>query len=60
MLSKHMLISKRRWVHALSYEVILLVIIALALSYVFEMPMQVTGGLRHCNGGDFGAVEYAV
>ncbi len=24
---------------------ILLVIIALALSYVFEMPMQVTGGL---------------
>ena len=40
-----MLISKRRWVHALSYEVILLVIIALALSYVFEMPMQVTGGL---------------
>ena len=40
-----MLISKRRWIHALSYEVILLVIIALALSYVFEMPMQVTGGL---------------
>ena len=40
-----MLISKRRWVHALSYEVILLVIIALVLSYVFEMPMQVTGGL---------------
>ncbi len=40
-----MLISKRRWIHALSYEVILLVIIALVLSYVFEMPMQVTGGL---------------
>ena len=40
-----MLISKRRWIHALSYEVILLVIIALALSYVLEMPMQVTGGL---------------
>ena len=40
-----MLISKRRWVHALSYEVILLVIIALVLSYMFEMPMQVTGGL---------------
>ena len=40
-----MLISKRRWVHALSYEVILLVIIALGLSYMFEMPMQVTGGL---------------
>lgn len=40
-----MLISKRRWVHALSYEVILLIIIALVLSYMFEMPMQVTGGL---------------
>ena len=40
-----MLISKRRWIHALSYEVILLVIIALVLSYMFEMPMQVTGGL---------------
>ena len=40
-----MLISKRRWIHALSYEVILLVIIALGLSYMFEMPMQVTGGL---------------
>ena len=40
-----MLISKRRWIHALSYEVILLVIIALVLSFMFEMPMQVTGGL---------------
>ena len=40
-----MLISKRRWVHALSYEVILLVIIALVLSYMFEMPIQVTSGL---------------
>ena len=40
-----MLISKRRWIHALSYEVILLVIIAIALSLIFEMPMEVTGAL---------------
>ncbi|HHW53574.1 chlorhexidine efflux PACE transporter AceI [Acinetobacter towneri] len=40
-----MLFSKRRLLHALSYEVVLLIIIALALSFVFEMPMQVTGGL---------------
>ena len=40
-----MLISKRRIVHALSYEIILLVIIALALSFFFEMPLEVTGVL---------------
>lgn len=40
-----MLISKRRLIHALSYEVILLVIIAIALSLIFEMPMEVTGAL---------------
>lgn len=40
-----MLISKRRIIHALSYEVILLVIIAIALSYIFDMPMEVTGSL---------------
>ena len=40
-----MLISKRRLIHALSYEVILLVIIAIALSLIFEMPMEVTGVL---------------
>ncbi|MEJ2898473.1 chlorhexidine efflux PACE transporter AceI [Acinetobacter sp. NS-4] len=40
-----MLISKRRMIHALSYETILLVIIAIALSFIFEMPMQVTGTL---------------
>ncbi|NHB58593.1 chlorhexidine efflux PACE transporter AceI [Acinetobacter shaoyimingii] len=40
-----MLISKRRIIHALSYEIILLVIIAIALSYMFEMPMEVTGTL---------------
>ncbi|OTG78782.1 hypothetical protein B9T23_01545 [Acinetobacter terrae] len=38
-----MLISKRRIVHALSYEIILLVIIAIALSFIFDMPMEVTG-----------------
>ncbi len=40
-----MLISKRRIVHALSYEIILLVIIALALSFIFELPLEVTGVL---------------
>ena len=40
-----MLISKRRIVHALSYEIILLVIIAVALSFIFNVPMEVTGGL---------------
>ena len=40
-----MLISKRRLVHALSYEVILLVIIAIALSLIFNMPLEVTGAL---------------
>ena len=38
-----MLISKRRLVHAMSYEVILLVIIAIALSFIFSMPLEVTG-----------------
>ncbi|QXW27103.1 chlorhexidine efflux PACE transporter AceI [Acinetobacter johnsonii] len=40
-----MLISKRRIIHALSYEIILLVIIAIALSFIFEVPMEVTGTL---------------
>ena len=40
-----MLISSRRIVHALSYEIILLIIIAIALSYIFQMPMEVTGTL---------------
>jgi uncharacterized membrane protein len=40
-----MLISKRRIIHALSYEIILLVIIAIALSYIFNIPMEVTGTL---------------
>ncbi|NAR17757.1 chlorhexidine efflux PACE transporter AceI [Acinetobacter haemolyticus] len=38
-----MLISKRRLIHAIVYEVILLVIIAIALSFIFDMPMEVTG-----------------
>jgi uncharacterized membrane protein len=40
-----MMISKRRVIHALSYEIILLVIIAIALSFIFEVPMEVTGVL---------------
>lgn len=40
-----MLISKRRLIHAISYEVILLVIIAIALSFIFNMPLEVTGVL---------------
>ncbi|AOA59902.1 chlorhexidine efflux PACE transporter AceI [Acinetobacter larvae] len=40
-----MLISKRRIIHALSYEIILLVIIAIALSFIFRVPLDVTGGL---------------
>ncbi|WP_335956399.1 chlorhexidine efflux PACE transporter AceI [Acinetobacter bereziniae] len=40
-----MMISKRRIIHALSYEIILLVIIAIALSFIFEVPMGVTGVL---------------
>lgn len=40
-----MLISKRRIIHALSYEIILLVIIAIALSFIFHMPLEVTGVL---------------
>ena len=40
-----MFFSKRRIIHALSYEIILLIIIALALSFIFEVPMEVTGVL---------------
>ena len=40
-----MLISKRRIIHALSYEIILLVIIAIALSFIFHLPLEVTGAL---------------
>lgn len=40
-----MWLSKRRIIHAVSYEGILLVIIAIALSIIFDMPMEVTGGL---------------
>lgn len=38
-----MLISRRRIIHAISYEMILLVIIAIALSFIFSMPLEVTG-----------------
>lgn len=40
-----MLVSKRRIIHALTYEIILLVIIAIALSLIFKMPLEVTGAL---------------
>ncbi|MHA3048594.1 chlorhexidine efflux PACE transporter AceI [Acinetobacter sp. ANC 4641] len=40
-----MLMSKKRWIHALSYEGILLLIMTLALSYMFEMPVELTGSL---------------
>ena len=40
-----MFFSTRRIVHALSYEIILLIMIAIALSYIFHLPMQVTGTL---------------
>ena len=38
-----MLFSKRRMVHALSYEIILLIVIAVVLSYFFDLPLEVTG-----------------
>lgn len=40
-----MLLSKRRLIHALSYEIILLIIIVIALSFLFEVPMEVSGTL---------------
>lgn len=40
-----MLITKRRMIHALSYEIILLVIIAILLGKIFDAPMEVTGTL---------------
>lgn len=38
-----MLITKRRMIHALSYEIILLVIIAILLGKIFDAPIEVTG-----------------
>jgi len=40
-----MLMSKKRWIHALSYEGILLLIMTSVLSYMFEMPVELTGSL---------------
>ncbi|WP_445115600.1 chlorhexidine efflux PACE transporter AceI [Acinetobacter sp. WZC-1] len=40
-----MLISKRRIIHAFSYEIILLIIIAMALSFIFEVPLELSGTL---------------
>jgi len=44
-MSFKMLISKRRIIHALSYEAILLVMIAIFLSFIFAVPLEVTGTL---------------
>ncbi|AMW78679.1 hypothetical protein AMD27_07130 [Acinetobacter sp. TGL-Y2] len=38
-----MFLTKRRIIHALSYEIILLIVIALLLSYFFDLPLEVTG-----------------
>lgn len=38
-----MFFTKRRLIHATLYEVILLVVIAVILSYVMHMPLEVTG-----------------
>ncbi|WP_286832255.1 MULTISPECIES: chlorhexidine efflux PACE transporter AceI [Acinetobacter] len=40
-----MLISKRRLIHATLYEGILLVVIAILLSTLMNMPLEVTGAL---------------
>lgn len=40
-----MLMSKKRWVHAISYEAILLLMMSIALSYLLQMPMELTGSL---------------
>ena len=40
-----MLISKRRLIHATLYEGILLVVIAILLSTLMHMPLEVTGAL---------------
>ncbi|WP_374254052.1 chlorhexidine efflux PACE transporter AceI [Acinetobacter brisouii] len=40
-----MLMSKKRWIHALSYEGVLLLIMTSVLSYMFEMPVELTGSL---------------
>lgn len=40
-----MFFTKRRIIHALTYEVILLIIIAVLLSVIFHLPLEVTGAL---------------
>lgn len=40
-----MLMSKKRWIHAISYEAILLLMMSIALSYLLQMPMELTGSL---------------
>lgn len=38
-----MFFTKRRIIHALSYEITLLFVIAITLSYFFHLPLEVTG-----------------
>ncbi len=38
-----MFLSKRRIIHALSYEIILLIVIAVVLSQMLHLPLEVTG-----------------
>lgn len=40
-----MLLSKKRWIHAISYEGILLIVLALGLSHFLHVPVEVTGTL---------------
>ena len=53
-----MLISRRRFIHAISYEVILLVIIAIALSFIFSMPFRGDWYSRCNHGHHFSDLEY--
>lgn len=45
LMSEPMFFSKRRIIHAISYEIILLVIIAISLSFIFEVPLEIAGTL---------------
>ncbi len=43
-----------------AYEIILLVIIAVALSFIFHMPFRSHRRTRYCDGCHFGHMEYGV
>lgn len=38
-----MLFSKKRWIHALSYEGVLLIVLAIGLSHFLHVPVEITG-----------------